>query len=108
MGHCTPTIWYRFRRWLVRKLVPPNMTVFCFDGMENIGGSNLYDPVFRNRMALRKATILGTATTGSPESGTLVFTVKRDLKVQMFRIIKIPICKSIPFTLRTEQMPRLE
>lgn len=39
MGRCTPTIWYRFRRWLVRKLVPPNMTVFCFDGMENIGGS---------------------------------------------------------------------
>ena len=56
MGRCTPTIWYRFRRWLVRKLVPPNMTVFCFDGMENIGGSNLYDPVLE-----------------IPESGTLVF-----------------------------------
>ena len=73
MGHCTPTIWYRFRRWLVRKLVPPNMTVFCFDGMENIGGSNLYDPVLEIGWRSVRLQYWSTATTGSPESGTLVF-----------------------------------
>ena len=73
MGHCTPTIWYRFRRWLVRKLVPPNMTVFCFDGMETNGRSNHPDPRLEPGWRSVKRQYWSTATTGSPESGTLVF-----------------------------------
>ena len=35
---------YRIRQRIVRKLIPANMTVFCFAGMEEIGGTNLFDP----------------------------------------------------------------
>ena len=35
---------YRFRRWLVMKLVPKNLKVFAFHGMETAPGTSVFDP----------------------------------------------------------------
>lgn len=38
------TIWYRFRRRLVKKLIPKDLKVFCFHGMDTAPGTSVYDP----------------------------------------------------------------
>lgn len=68
-----PTKWYRFRQWLARKLVPKNLTVFCFDGMESVGGSNAYDPETMEGWFAVRLQYWDAETTGSPESGNWVF-----------------------------------
>lgn len=72
--------WYHFRRWLARKLVPKNLTVFCFDGMEDVGGSNAYDPKTDMGWFEVKLQYWDMEVTGSPESGKLVFHCRKRLE----------------------------
>lgn len=65
--------WYRFRRWLVRRLVPQDLTIFLFDGIERVGASNAYDPELDEGWLAVKLQYWDASTTEFHEDGSWSF-----------------------------------
>lgn len=77
MGKHRLSRWYRFRRWLVRKLAPKDLTIFCFDGVKSVGASNAYDPELGEGWLAVKLQFWDYEVSGSPESGMMAFHLQK-------------------------------
>lgn len=63
---------YAIRKRIVRKLVPKDLTVLCFDGMDEIGGSNVYDPATMEGWLAVKVQFWDRISEETEENGRLI------------------------------------